>query len=134
MAYRLAADLVVLLHLAFVAFVTLGGFLVSWRRRVAWLHLPAATWGALIEFTGLICPLTPLEKWLRLRGGEDAYAGGFIQHYIVPVLYPPGLTRGGQIALGCLVVVLNAVLYWRAWKNGDSSHFPPPSPGMGGKT
>jgi hypothetical protein len=114
--YRLAADLVVVLHFAFVAFVALGGLLVRRFRRAAWLHLPAAAWGAAIELTGLVCPLTPLEKWLRERGGEEIYAGGFIQHYIVPVLYPPGLTRAGQVALGCLLVAANALLYWRAFR------------------
>lgn len=115
MPYLLGADLVVLVHFAFVVFVALGGLLV-WRwRRLAWAHLPAATWGALIEFTGIVCPLTPLEKWLRLRAGGEAYAGGFIQHYIVPLLYPPGLTRRGQIVLGCLLVVLNLALYWLAF-------------------
>jgi hypothetical protein len=113
--YLLGADLVVLVHFAFVVFVALGGLLVRRWTRLAWLHLPAAAWGALIEFTGIVCPLTPLEKWLRLRGGGEAYAGGFIQHYIVPLLYPPGLTRAGQIALGCLVVALNAALYWHAF-------------------
>jgi hypothetical protein len=111
MIYRLLADLVVLIHLSFVIFVVLGGLLALKWRWVAWLHLPAAIWGALIEFGGWICPLTPLENWLRNQGGEEGYAGGFIQHYMVPVLYPDGLTREIQIVLGLAVVILNLIVY-----------------------
>ncbi len=111
MPYRIAADLVFLIHFAFVLFVVLGGLLVLHRRWWAWLHVPAALWGAIIEFTGMFCPLTPLEKWLRLRAGGAAYEGGFIAHYMVPILYPEGLTRPIQIALGVGVVVLNVVVY-----------------------
>ena len=111
MIFRLLADLVVLIHLAFVIFVVLGGLLALKWRWVVWLHLPAAVWGALIEFGGWICPLTPLENWLRQQGGEQGYVGGFIQHYIVPVLYPTGLTREIQIVLGLTVVILNLVVY-----------------------
>ncbi len=115
MAFRIAADLVVLIHFAFVLFVVLGGLLSLYRRWWAWLHLPAALWGALIEFAGWICPLTPLENWLRLQAGGGAYEGSFIQHYIVPVLYPAGLTREMQVGLGLGVVVLNLVIYWRVF-------------------
>jgi hypothetical protein len=111
MIFRLLADLVVLVHLAFVVFVVVGGLLALKWRWVVWLHLPAAIWGALIEFGGWICPLTPLENWLRNQGGEEGYAGGFIQHYMVPVLYPDGLTREIQIVLGLAVVILNLVVY-----------------------
>ena len=111
MICRLLADLVVLIHLAFVIFVVLGGLLALKWRWVVWLHLPAAVWGALIELGGWICPLTPLENWLRQQGGEQGYVGGFIQHYIVPVLYPTGLTREIQIVLGLTVVILNLVVY-----------------------
>ena len=111
MIFRLLADLVVLIHLAFVVFVVLGGLLALKWRWVVWLHLPAAIWGALIEFGGWICPLTPLENWLRHQGGEEGYVGGFIQHYMVPVLYPDGLTREIQIVLGVGVVLLNLVVY-----------------------
>ena len=83
---------------------------LKWRW-VVWLHLPAAIWGALIEFTNVRCPLTPLEKQLRVLAGQQGYEGGFIAHYILPVLYPAGLTRGTQIALGAAVVVLNAAVY-----------------------
>ena len=107
------ADLIVALHFGFVLFVVLGGFLVLRWWRVAWVHLPAAIWGAWIEFTGRLCPLTPLENHYRRLGGQAGYPGGFIEHYILPVLYPHGLTRGVQIALGVIVVTLNAGLY--AW-------------------
>jgi hypothetical protein len=111
--YRIAADGLVVLHTLFVLFVVLGGLLVLRWPRVAWLHLPAAVWGALIEFTGCICPLTPLEKSLRSAGGEAGYPGGFINHYIVPLLYPAGLDRNWQVILGTLVVVLNLAIYGR---------------------
>jgi hypothetical protein len=111
MAYRVLADLVVLAHALFVAFVVLGGFLV-WRWRwVAWAHVPAAVWGAAIEFGGWICPLTPLENAWRARAGLAGYAGGFVEHYLIPALYPAGLTPPKQIALGSLVVVVNIVAY-----------------------
>lgn len=108
---RLLADGVVGLHLAFVLFVVAGGLLVLRWRWLAWIHLPAAAWGALIEFAGWICPLTPLENELRRRAGEAGYAGGFVEHYLLPVLYPSGLTRGVQIALGLLVLILNLAVY-----------------------
>ena len=107
----MAADLVALTHFAFVLFVVLGGLLVLRWRRVAWVHLPCAVWGALIEFTGCICPLTPLENWLRRRAGGADYSGGFIEHYVMPILYPVGLTRSIQIGLGIAVIVINVALY-----------------------
>ena len=111
LAYALAADLVALIHLLFVLFVVLGGLLVLRWRWFAWIHLPSAIWGALIELTGFICPLTPLENRLRLQAGEAGYPGGFIEHYLLPVLYPPGLTRGVQVALGLGVVLINVGIY-----------------------
>jgi len=102
---------VALTHFAFVLFVVLGGLLVLRWRRVAWVHLPCAVWGALIEFTGCICPLTPLENWLRRRAGGADYSGGFIEHYVMPILYPVGLTRSIQIGLGIAVIVINVALY-----------------------
>ena len=116
MAYRLLADATVALHAAFIVFVVGGGFLVWRDARWALLHLPAVAWVAWLEFTGAICPLTPLENALRARAGGDGYAGGFIDHYLVPVIYPAGLTPGIQVALGAALVVGNAWLYWRAWR------------------
>lgn len=111
MGYSLLADTVVLVHGLFVLFVVLGGVAVLRWRRLAWLHLPAAVWGAFIELSGGVCPLTHLEVWLRRRAGEQGYEGGFIDHYILPLIYPVGLTREGQIALGLLVITLNLAVY-----------------------
>lgn len=111
MLYRLAADALVLLHLGFILFVVGGGFL-AWRwRKLVWIHVPVAMWGALIEFAGWVCPLTPWENDLRRMAGGVGYEGGFIEHYLVPVLYPPGLTVGTQIVLGVFVVVINGFAY-----------------------
>src|SRR5687767_6199898 len=111
MFFRSAADLVLVVHLAFVLFVVLGGLLVLRWPRVAWVHVPVALYGAAIEFIGFICPLTPLEVWLRRRGGEAGYEGGFIEHYITAALYPTGLTRELQLALGVGVLAINALVY-----------------------
>jgi len=111
MLYRILADLVVGVHALFVAFVIAGGLLALRWPWVAALHLPAAVWGALIEFQGWICPLTPLEKSLRAAAGQAGYQGGFIEHYLLPVLYPAGLTRGVQLWLGSAVVGVNLVVY-----------------------
>lgn len=113
MTAAVLADLVVLLHLAFILFVMLGGLLVLRRRRLMWLHLPVAAWGAAIEFVGWICPLTPLENRLRAAAGEAGYSGGFIEHYLIPLIYPAGLTRELQWLLGALVLLVNAAVYWR---------------------
>lgn len=125
MVYGLLADLVVLLHGAFVLFVVLGVFLVARWRRLLPIHLACAAWGAYLEFTGAICPLTPLENHFRGLAGEAGYAGGFIEHYLVPVIYPPGLTERTQIVLGIGVVVLNVTAYlvlWRRWHRAASAH------------
>ena len=111
MIYRLLADAVVLLHFTFVIFVVLGGFLLQRWPRVAYIHLPAAVWGVLIEFAGWICPLTPLENHLRRLGGEAGYEGGFIDHYIIPILYPGALTRTLQYALGAIALLINILAY-----------------------
>ncbi len=116
MPYRLLADLVVLLHLAFVLFVVSGGVLALKWRWVAWLHLPAAAWGAAVECGGWMCPLTPLEHWLRGQAGETAAQSDFIARYVLPTLYPEGLTREVQFALGTLVVVVNLVIYGWLWR------------------
>ncbi|HLT28373.1 MAG TPA: DUF2784 domain-containing protein [Zeimonas sp.] len=111
MPARLAADLVVLVHLGFILFVVGGGLLVLRWPRIAWLHLPAAAWGAGIVLFGGTCPLTPLENALRRVAGESGYESGFIDHYLIPLIYPVGLTRGIQVALGVLVVVANLIVY-----------------------
>jgi hypothetical protein len=116
MWYRAAADLVLALHFVFVMFVVLGGLLALRWPRIAWIHVPVALYGAIIEFVGFTCPLTPLEKWLRQRGGEAGYAGGFIEHYITATLYPAGLTRDVQLTLGIAVLAINAVVYVIWWK------------------
>ncbi|HEX2645090.1 MAG TPA: DUF2784 domain-containing protein [Thermoanaerobaculia bacterium] len=129
MLYRFLADLVVLLHTGFVLFVVLGGLLALRWPRAVWLHLPAALWGAGIEFLAGVCPLTPLENHLRHLGGEAGYAGGFVEHYILPVLYPAGLTRGLQLAIGTFVVAFNLVIYTRIWRRARRSRLPEaPSP------
>jgi len=123
MPYRLLADLVVLVHFAFVLFVVGGAFLVLRWRRLAWVHLPAAIWGALIEFAGWICPLTPLENRLRVLGGSAGYRGGFVEHYVIPVLYPRGLTREVQVVLGMIVIVINIVIYgWLLYRRRRNGH------------
>ena len=104
-------DLVFLAHLAFVLFVVLGGIAVWWRPKLAWLHVPAFAWGALIEFAVWICPLTPLENKLRALAGEVGYQGGFIEHYLIPIIYPTRLTVGMQLTIGVFVVLLNAFAY-----------------------
>jgi hypothetical protein len=106
------ADFVVVLHFLFVLFVVFGGLLVLRWPKIAYLHLPIATYGVLIEFVGWVCPLTPLEKQLRESAGQQGYEGGFVEHYILPVLYPDGLTRGVQLVLGMLVIGVNVAVYW----------------------
>ena len=119
MIFRLFADVTVLLHAAFVLFVVLGGLLAARWRSVAWVHLPAAAWGAWVELAGWACPLTPLENWLRTQSGGTAYTSGFIEHYLMPLLYPAFLSRQTQYALAVLVLLVNAGIYagfirWRA--------------------
>ncbi|MBD3221629.1 DUF2784 family protein [bacterium] len=111
MSARLLADVVLVVHLLFILFVVLGGLVVLRWPRLAWLHLPCWVWGALIEFTGWICPLTPLEVRLRHEAGQAGYSGGFIDHYLVPLVYPPGLTPQWQIVLGVGVLAINGVIY-----------------------
>lgn len=109
--YPLLADAVIVAHLLFIAFVVGGGLLVLRRPSVFWVHLPAALWGVFIEMTGWVCPLTPLENYLRRLGGESAYSGGFIEQYILPVIYPSNLTAATQYVLGGLVIVINLMIY-----------------------
>ena len=111
MVFTLLADLIVIVHMMFVVFVVAGGLLV-WRwPRLAWSHVPAAIWGIGIEWSGAVCPLTPLENWLRAKGGESGYSGDFIVRYLLPVLYPEGLTRTSQLLLGLLALILNMGVY-----------------------
>ena len=111
--YSLAADSVVVVHLAFILFVILGGLtLFKWPWMI-WLHVPTAVWGALVELLGAPCPLTPLENHLRRVGNAEAYSGGFIDHYIMPIVYPPGLTRRTQVVLGVLILAVNFAIYFR---------------------
>jgi Protein of Unknown function (DUF2784) len=126
MPHRLLADLILILHASFVAYVMLGAFLVLRWPRTAWVHVPAVLWGAGIEFMGGLCPLTPLENHFRQLAGEDGYSGGFVEHYLLPVLYPDDLTRRVQIALGVTALVVNVAVYaWALWRsraverNGD---------------
>ena len=111
MLARLAADAVLVAHLLFVAFVAAGGLLALRWRRAPWLHLPAAAWGVWIEWSGGICPLTPLENRLRAAGGEAGYRGGFVEHYVLPLIYPEALTREAQWAIGAGVIVANVAVY-----------------------
>ena len=108
---KTAADVIVLVHLVFILFVAVGGMLVLRWPKIAWVHVPAVVWGALIELAGWICPLTPLENRLRATAGEAAFAGGFIDQYIMPIVYPAGLTRGMQLTLGAAVIAVNLVVY-----------------------
>ncbi len=117
MPYTLLADLVLVLHATFILFVVLGGLLVFWRRRLIWLHIPAVAWGILIELQGWICPLTYLENDLRAAAGGSGYAGGFIDHYLLPLVYPSALTQETQVLLGLAVLFINAVIYALVWRN-----------------
>ncbi len=109
---RVLADAVVVFHLGFIVFVLAGGVLViTWRRRVAWLHLPAVAWAAYAEFTSTICPLTPLENTLRRRAGQSGYEGGFIENYLIPIVYPSALTPNVQVVIGAIIVAVNVALY-----------------------
>lgn len=120
MAYQIAADMILVLHLAFVLFAVLGSLLVFWRRYLIWLHLPVMLWAIWIEFRGGLCPLTDLENWLHQQSGSVGYQGSFIEHYVELLLYPPGLTRTTQMVLGAVVLIINFGLYglllFRVWR------------------
>lgn len=111
MLYKFLADLVLILHFIFIIFVVIGGLLALLNVKWVWLHIPAAIWGGLIEFTGWICPLTHVENWLRLEEGAGMYHQSFISHYLLPIIYPNELTRNVQIALGIGVVSINLLMY-----------------------
>ena len=116
MLYPFLADLVVLTHLAFIVFAALGGLLALRYRWMPWAHLPAVAWGATVEFLGWFCPLTQLEDSLRRASGSAGSSGGFIERYLIPVIYPPALTREFQLFLGCTLVALNLAIYLAVWR------------------
>jgi hypothetical protein len=120
MKWSLLADGLVVIHFAFTAFVIFGGFL-TWRWRwILFAHLPALAWGVWVEVSATICPLTPLENHLRRLAGESGYSGGFLAHYLVAVLYPPGLTWRIQWLLAAVLLTLNAVAYGRLlWRSRE---------------
>jgi hypothetical protein len=116
MTHQIAATALALLHLAFILFVLLGAFLVLRWPKLVWVHLPAAVWGVLIEFGGWWCPLTKWENHFLRAAGKAGYDTGFVAHYIMPIIYPPGLTRGMEIAIGAIVLVVNAAVYVRVFR------------------
>ena len=116
MWYSLLADLTLFIHLGFILFVVAGGFLAFRWRAAMFVHLPAAAWGALIEFGGWLCPLTPLEQWLREQANGAGFRGDFIGHYLLPIVYPGSLTREIQIGLGIGVVAVNLIVYGWVWR------------------
>ncbi len=127
MLYQLLANAVVIIHVGFVAFVVLGGFL-AWRwQRITWLHLPTALYGVTIEFVGWVCPLTPLENHFRSLAGQSGYTGGFVEHYILPVLYPTDWTVSLRVILGALVLFVNALAYGVYFWRIARSHPPQPT-------
>lgn len=113
----LAADMLVLVHLGFIVFVALGGFLVIKWPKIAFLHLPCASWGVTIAFGGWICPLTTLEMHVRQSAGQAGYGGGFVDHYVLPIVYPQGLTSGLQIVFGVILLSVNLCVYGRLLAN-----------------
>ena len=121
MSWSLLADTIVVVHFASTLFIIFGGFLAWLRRWVVYAHLPALAWGCWVELSSQICPLTPLENYLRHRAGEAGYSGGFLRHYIIAVLYPPGLTREVQWGLAALLVAINVVAYVGAWRRWNRS-------------
>lgn len=115
MFFRVLADLVVVIHLAFIAFVVFGALLAFRWRWIPWLQVPLASYGVLLELRGWICPLTPLENWLRQTAGGVGYSGGFIEYYLIPIIYPTWLTSDTQVSLAALVVLANALVYSLVW-------------------
>lgn len=111
MIFRLAADGVLLLHLVFILFVLLGAAMALWWRWIPFVHLPAAAWGVFVELAGRLCPLTYLENYLRIKAGQSGYTGSFVEHYLLDIIYPSGLTREFQLALAGVVVVVNIAIY-----------------------
>lgn len=123
MFYRYSADAVLFLHLAFIVFVVIGGLLAVWRRGVLFIHLPAALWGVFVELTGRVCPLTSLENTFRIKAGYAGYSKSFVEHYLLGIIYPEGLTREVQYFLGALVVVVNVAIYlWLFYRFRQENH------------
>ena len=120
MLYSIFADIVIFVHFMFIVFVLTGGFLVLRWHKLIWLHIPAAVWGMLVEFTGWFCPLTDLENWLMLQLGQQGYAISFVERYILPIIYPAQLTRDTQFVLGMIVVIVNIVAYGLIWRQSRS--------------
>ena len=122
MLNHLLANTVLVLHALFIVFVVLGGLLVLWKPRIAWLHVPVAIYGVLVEWIGWICPLTPLENHFRVLAGEQGYSGGFIQHHLLPLIYPANYTPELQLILGAIVLIANIAIYalvcWRLVRSG----------------
>lgn len=126
MLFRFAADGVLLLHLAFILFALLGGVMAAWRCWILLIHLPAAAWGFFVEFTGRVCPLTHLENYFRIKAGLSGYTESFIEHYLLNIIYPSGLTREIQFVLAAIVLIINIAIYswlffrWHARKARDA--------------
>ena len=126
MLHRFLADLVLVTHLVFIIYALLGGLIGLWKKWSLWVHVPSAVWIAVIEFQGWICPLTPLENKLRAASGESGYEAGFVEHYLIPVIYPAGLTRSVQFVLGGVSIAINVAVYifvlrrWRRRQTGPT--------------
>lgn len=122
---RIFADLTVIFHFSFVIFVLFGALLLLRWHKLIWLHLPCVTWGILVEFMGWYCPLTPLENYFRDKAGLELYSGDFVMQYIMPILYPQGLTRDWQLVFGFIVLLFNAIIYGyliRRWLKNDTGN------------
>ncbi len=124
MMYAIAADLVLIVHGLFIAWVAMGSMAVLYWPRLAVIHLPALVWGVYVSVSGRLCPLTPLEQWLRVSAGQRGYSGGFIDHYLVPLIYPDGLTRPAQTTIGLVLVAFNTGMYGLLIYRRRSAHEP----------
>jgi hypothetical protein len=111
MLFNVCADIVLLTHFAFVIFAVLGGFIVLWKNRAAWIHVPVVLWSSLVNLASWVCPLTPLENWFLSKAGQSGYRGGFVQHYIDPLVYPAGMPRDMELIAGISVLAWNAAIY-----------------------
>ncbi|HSB30995.1 MAG TPA: DUF2784 domain-containing protein [Candidatus Sulfobium mesophilum] len=111
MLFKVCADIVLLTHFAFVIFAVLGGFIVLWKNRAAWIHVPVVLWSSVVNLASWVCPLTPLENWFLAKAGQSGYRGGFVQHYIDPLVYPAGMPRDMELIAGISVLVWNAAVY-----------------------